>query len=101
MAADDHKNGKISLTTVLTILGMLAGLAGVWGTLSADNASVKQRVIELERRVENDKQETRADVKEIKTDVKSTNEAVQLILRKLDVMEAGAQRGRRDERNSR
>lgn len=94
--AEEHKNGRVSITNVLTILGMVAGLLGVWGTLAADNARMKERVDQLERRVENERQDTKADVKEIKSDVKATNENVQLILRKLDVMEAGASRGRRD-----
>lgn len=98
--AEEQKNGRVSVTNVLTILGMVAGLLGVWGTLAADNARMKERVDQLERRVENERQDTKTDVKEIKSDVKATNENVQLILRKLDVMEAGARRGRGDNNRS-
>jgi hypothetical protein len=101
MAEDNNKNGRFSITNVLTILGMGAGLLGVWGTLSADNARTKERVDQLEKRVDVERQDTKADVKEIKSDVRATNEAVQLILRKLDVMEAGAMRGRRDNQDAR
>lgn len=99
--AEENKNGRVSIPNALTIFGMLLGLGSTWGLLSAENARTKERIDQLEKRVDNDKQETRADVKEIKSDVRSTNEAVQLILRKLDVMEAGAQRGRRDAKDGR
>jgi hypothetical protein len=49
MAEDNNKNGRFSITNVLTILGMGAGLLGVWGTLSADNARTKERVAWMSR----------------------------------------------------
>ena len=69
----------ISLGNILTVLGMLAALGGVWGTLSADNADTKRRVTTVEKRHDDDRKETREDQKEIKQDVRETKEQVQQI----------------------
>lgn len=73
---------------ILTIVGMLGGLLGVWGTISADNADTKRRVSEIERRHEETQKDYKTTVKEIKTDVKETKQDVQTVLRKLEVIEA-------------
>lgn len=94
--AEEHKNNKVSISNILTILGMAGGLMLVWGNLNGENARTRERIDQIEKRVESERVDSKADVKEIKSDVKATNENVQLILRKLDVMEVGAARGRRD-----
>lgn len=68
---------KISLGNILTVLGMLGAMAVGYATLAADNAQQKERVDNL-----------KSDAREIKKEVKETKENVQLILRKLDAMEA-------------
>lgn len=79
---------KPSLANVLTSLGMLGALAGVWGTLSADNADTKRRVTVVEGRQAEDRSTVQRDQREIKQDVKQVASDVQQILRKLDVIEA-------------
>jgi hypothetical protein len=70
---------KPSLGNVLTVIGLLAGLGGVWGTLSADNADTKRRVQTVEERVKEDRREFRSEQKEIKSDVKDVkNEVTQI-----------------------
>lgn len=71
------KGHEVSIGNILTILAMAGGLATVYADSSAENAKQKERVDNLKEQA-----------KEIKSDVKETKEAVQLILRKLDVMEA-------------
>ena len=68
---------EVSLANNLTVLGMLAAIGASYADSKVDSATQKERVDNL-------KQQTH----EIKTDVKETKESVQLILRKLDAMEA-------------
>ncbi len=96
--SDEKRNGRLSLSNALTILGMLAGLGAVWGTLSADNADTKRRVTTLEKRQAEDRAETKNDVREVKQDVKQIGSDVQIILRKLDAIEAGQRARERGQR---
>ena len=89
---------KFSLGNVLTVLGMLAGLGGVWGTLSADNADTKRRVIVVEERVKEDRRDARQSVNELKEHVKAIDQNTQLILQKISAMEASAKAERRGQR---
>ena len=66
-----------SIGNILTIVTMVLGMAGGYATLAGENAQQKERVDNL-----------KSEAKEIKKDVKETKENVQLILRKLDSMEA-------------
>ena len=83
-----------SLGNILTILGILGALGAVWAATSADNADVKRRVDTVEKRQIEDRSDVRDNQREIKQDVKETKETVQIILRKIDAMEA-AQKSRR------
>lgn len=71
------KGHEISIGNVLTVLAMAGSLVAVYADTSAENAKQKERVDNLKEQA-----------REIKQDVKATNENVQLILRKLDSMEA-------------
>lgn len=66
-----------SLGNILTVLGMIGAMSAGYATLAADNAQQKERVDNLKEQA-----------KDIKKDVQETKENVQLILRKLDSMEA-------------
>ena len=68
---------EFSLSHILTVLAMAGSLVAVYADTSAENAKQKERVDNLKEQA-----------REIKADVKATNENVQLILRKLDAMEA-------------
>jgi len=71
------KGHEVSLANILTILGMLAAIGATYADSKVDNATQKERVDNL-----------KTQAVEIKADVKETKESVQLILRKLDAMEA-------------
>ena len=71
------KGHEVSLSHVLTVLAMAGSLVAVYADTSAETAKQKERVDNLKEQA-----------REIKQDVKATNESVQLILRKLDAMEA-------------
>jgi len=71
------KGHEVSLSHVLTVLAMAGSLVAVYADTNAENAKQKERVDNLKEQA-----------REIKQDVKATNESVQLILRKLDAMEA-------------
>lgn len=86
-----------SLGNILTIIGMLGGLVGVWTTLAADNRETKTKVDQLERRQIEDRTEQKRDVREVKQDVKTIDQNVQTILRKIEAMDArDRERERRD-----
>ena len=74
-----------SIGNILTIVTMVLGMAGGYATLAGENAQQKERVDNLKQ-----------EAKEIKKDVKETKDNVQLILRKLDAMEAAQKAERRD-----
>jgi len=71
------KGHEVSLANILTILGMLAAIGATYADSKGENSRQKERVDNLKEQA-----------REIKQDVKATNESVQLILRKLDAMEA-------------
>ncbi len=88
MSLERDRRKFMSVGNVLTILTMLGALAASYATLSADNATTKQKIADLEKRNEETRKEIRDVAHEIKSDVKETKSDVQLILRKLDTMEA-------------
>lgn len=88
MSDDKSKNGRISLSTVAVIVGLIAGPFAVWGTLNAEAGRTKEKVDQLERRQAEDRRSIKEDQHEIKRDVKETREAVQKILIKLEAQEA-------------
>ena len=97
MKIEHNRRSFVSIGNVLTILGMFGALAVSYATLSADSADTKRRITTLEQRNEETRKEIKDVAHEIKGDVKEVKGDVQLILRKLDSMEA-VQRSERRER---
>ena len=88
MPLEKERRRYLSLGNVIAALMFLGALGGVWGTLAADNATIKQRVATLEQRNEETRKEIKDVAHEIKSDVKEVKSDVQQILRKLDSMDA-------------
>lgn len=77
MPLEKDKRRFVSIGNILTILGMAAAVAIAYGDNRVENARQKERVDNLKEKVE-----------EVRTDSKDTNSKVDLILRKLEAMEA-------------
>ena len=88
MTVYKERRNYVSLPNVLTLVGMLVALSGVWATSAAENADTKRRVQVLEQ----DQQSTRQLIKdtgaEIKADVKEAKEGMNTILQELRAMQA-------------
>lgn len=89
---------KISLGNVLTVLGMLGGLAAVWVALSVDAADTKRRLTTAEQRQAEDRTETKEKLKDVDQKVERIDTNVNTILRKLDAMDAERRAERRERR---
>ena len=85
---EKERRNFLSLANVLTLLGMAGAIVGSYAALSADQADNKRRIIHLESGEQKTHSLIKENAKEIKNDVRETKDAVQLILRKLDSMEA-------------
>ena len=88
--SDEKKpsNGRVSLTAGIAAL-VAAGSLLVWvGNLSGEQGKQREKVEQLEKRLAEDREQQRMVTGEIKSDVKRIGTDVQLILRKLDVIEA-------------
>lgn len=94
--ADDKKNGNGRLSLLITAGGLLLSIAGVWGTLSAEQADVKRRVDTVEKRQTEDRAETKERLRDVNHKADRIDANVQIILRKLDAMEAARQAERRE-----
>ena len=79
---------RISLANLISFIAMGGALAVAWANLAADNATTTKRVDALEENRVIDRTEAKEERKEIKDSVRSVDGNVQLILRRLDVMEA-------------
>ena len=88
MPLEKERRSYFSAANILTLLMMLGALAGVWAGNAAENADTKRRLSVVESRQEETRREIKDTAHEIKQDVKDTKTDVQLILRKLDTMEA-------------
>lgn len=91
----------LSLANVLTLLGMAGAIVGSYAAISADNADTKRRVTHLEQGEQKTHTLIKENAAEVKNEVRETRDAVQLILRKLDSMEAVQRERDRRERASR
>lgn len=89
MPIEKDKRRFVSVGNVLTILGMVTAVAVTYADNRVESARQKERVDNLKE-----------EAHEIKRDVKETNKNVDLILRKLEAMEAvqNAERRRAAER---
>ena len=77
MPIEKDKRRFVSIGNVLTILGMLGAVAVTYADNRVENARQKERVDNLKEKVE-----------DVRRDSKDTNNKVDLILRKLEAMEA-------------
>jgi hypothetical protein len=98
--SDEKRNGNRSLGLLATLASLVVAVLAIGSyvvAIAGDNADTKRRVTNIENRQAEDRAETKRDVREVKADVKQIGTDVQIILRKLDAMEA-AQRARERER---
>ena len=101
MSPEKDRRKFVSIGNILTILAMLGSLvAGGW-TLASEQERVKARIDRLEEQNKNTREELKTTAHEIKVDVKEVKTNVDLILRKLDSMEAVRASERRAERDRR
>ena len=77
MPLEKERRRYVSLGNLLTILAMAGAIAGTYAQSAAEQAKQKERVDNLA-----------STISEVKKDGKDTNRKVELILRKLDAMEA-------------
>ena len=77
-----------SLGNTLTILAMLGAVGVSWFTLAGETARNKDQIEAVKKQMDDDKRDAREDRADIKRDVKETKGNVELILRKLEGMEA-------------
>jgi len=77
MAIEKERRSYFSVANVLTLLAMGGAIAVTYGDNRAENARQKERVDNLGK-----------TISEVKRDGKDTNQKVELILRKLEAMEA-------------
>ena len=91
MPIDKDRRRYVSVGNLLTILVMAGAIAGTYAQSAAETAKQKERVDNLAKQID-----------EVKMDGKDTNRKVELILRKLDSMEAvDFDRRRREARRDR
>lgn len=95
--ADPQKNGRVHIGTVLMVLGVIGGPLAVWGDAQRKEGKVEEKISNLERRQQEDRNAYQVNQHEIKQDVKEVKSDVQTILRKLDAMEAVQKAERRRE----
>jgi hypothetical protein len=91
------KHGRISLSTIAIIVGMIAGPLAVWGDSQKERGTTNEKLTTLERRQNEDRKDTRAAISEVKEHVKLIDHNTQIILQKITAMEA-VQRSERRER---
>lgn len=84
---EKERRSYFSIANLLTLLVMAGGIAATYADNRSESARQKERVDNLKE-----------EVREIKQDVKETKRDVQVILRKLDSMEAAQQSERRRDR---
>ena len=77
MPIDKDRRRYVSLGNVLTVLAMTGGIVVSYADNRVENATQKTRVDNLAKQID-----------EVKKDGKDTNQKVELILRKLDAMDA-------------
>ena len=98
LKVEKERRSYFSVANILTVLGMVGAIVLGYGTLAADNADTKRRVITLEYGEQKTHSLIKENAREVKNEVRETRDAVQLILRKLDSMEAVQRERERRER---
>lgn len=80
---------KLSLSTILSVIGMVAALAGSWFVWGQQAGELRQRVTTVEERQKEDRKVLREDQKEIKGDLKEVKSEVQQIRILLEQLKRG------------
>jgi len=96
--SDEKKNGhRITPQTVIAFVAVVASIGGSWFAWGQHTGELNQRVTTVEKRQDEDRQNVYREQKQITEKVERVDGNVQLILRKLDAMEA-VQRAERERR---
>lgn len=95
-SVDEKRNGRISLSTVAIVVGIIGGPLAVWGESQLERGSTKERLSNVERRQNEDRKDTRSSISEVKEHVKLIDQNTQIILQKITAMEAVQRSQRRD-----
>lgn len=98
MSQDEKKNGRISLSTVAIVVGIIGGPLAVWGDSQKERGTTNERLQNVERRQNEDRKDTRSAISEVKEHVKLIDHNTQIILQKITAMEAVQRSERRDRR---
>lgn len=96
--ADEKKNGRLPLSTVALIVGIIGGPLAVWGESQLERGATKEKITTIERRQEEDRRVTRENISEVKDHVKIIDQNTQIILQEIRAMQA-VQRAERRERS--
>lgn len=86
--SDQKKNGRVSLTTIAVIVGIIGGPLAVWGESQLERGATKEKLTQMEKRQADDRRDTRQNISEVKEHVKQIDQNVQVILQKITAMEA-------------
>ena len=95
--AEEKKNGRVHLGTVLIVLGVIGGPLAVWGESQLERGQVKEKITTIERRQAEDRKDTRQNISEVKGHVSAIDQNVQLILQEIRAMQAERRAERRRE----
>lgn len=93
---EKNKNGRVSIATVLAVVGIIVGPIAGWGAGEVKRGELVEKVNNLEQRQTEDRREVKERLQRIEDKTQRTDENVQQILRKLDVIESRQQQQRRD-----
>ena len=93
--SDEKKNGRIHLSAIAVIVGLIGGPFVVWGTLNAEAGRQKEKIEQLEKRQQEDRRDTRQNISEVKEHVKAIDQATQQILQEVRAMKAVQEAERR------
>jgi hypothetical protein len=95
--AEEKKNGRVHLGTVLMVLGVIGGPLAVWGDAQRKEGKVEEKLSHLEKRQLEDRLDTRQNINEVKQHVQQIDKATQEILQTIRAMEAVQKAERRRE----
>lgn len=95
--ADQPKNGRVHLGTVLMVLGVIGGPLVVWGDANRKEGQITEKLSTLEKRQQEDRSDTRQNINEVKQHVQQIDRATQEILQTIRAMEAVQKAERRRE----
>lgn len=86
--SDPKPNGRFHVGTVVMLLGMIGGPLAVWGDAQRDKGKTEERIGNVERRLDDERKNTREDINEVKNTVRGIEQNTQTILQELRSMQA-------------